>query len=104
MGQVDVKQGVASITKTWKEKGGIVSETSEQEVVSEKGYVEPTANVGFSAKATRNLGNFESMQVSVSLHMPCYVGEIDAVFDFAKEWVDAKMGEILEPLDGKSSD
>ena len=38
--------------------------------VIEKVVTKPLCNVGVSAQATYNMGNYESMKVSVSLHVP----------------------------------
>lgn len=61
----------------------------------------PMANVGFSASMTKNLGNYESVKVTVSLFLPCEpVPEtIDKTFVTAKEWVDVQMQKTLEDLD-----
>lgn len=57
--------------------------------------VAPMANVGMSVKVTKNLGNFESLQVSVSLNMPSLPEETDETFASVKEWVDGKMEKIM---------
>lgn len=61
---------------------------------------EPMANVGFSVAMTKNLGNYESVKVQVSLHMPSKT-DTDSLNDtmmFAQMWVDEKMGKALEEL------
>lgn len=66
-----------------------------------------TANVGFSAAYTKNLGNYESLKITVSLHMPVTVGldgltkntpVLDDAFLFVQAWVDAKVNEVLDEL------
>jgi len=78
--------------------GGIKEEVEEvipmQKLDKDKGI----SNVGVSFGYTKNMGNYESMKIQVSLHVPCYVEEIDTIFDFAKEWVDEKMTSILEDV------
>ncbi|UOX39968.1 hypothetical protein [Vibrio phage V-YDF132] len=62
----------------------------------EKEFTQPTANVGYSAGITKNLGDFNSMKIQVSLHMPCYVHEVEPTFDFTRKFVDDKINEVLE--------
>ena len=58
----------------------------------------PMLNVGMSASHTRNLGNFESARISVSLNMPCELEELENTYAFVKDWVNGKMFEINEEL------
>lgn len=57
---------------------------------------EPLCNVGYSAGITRNLGDFNSLKVQVSLHLPCTVDNIHNTFTFANEFVDDKINTVLE--------
>jgi hypothetical protein len=58
----------------------------------------PFANVGVRAKVTINLGNYENVQVEVSLHLPSANDhdEILSSFKYASAWVDDKMQELSE--------
>lgn len=91
----EMKQGIAKVTT--KDTNG--AEETKEEVVSEVVYDQPTCNVGFRAGVTRNMGNYNSLRVEVSLFMPCYPQEIEDTFAFTKEWVDNKMNETIESLD-----
>ncbi|QWS69828.1 hypothetical protein [Vibrio phage vB_VpS_PG28] len=82
--------------------------TGEETVIAEKEipvslpeqeFTQPTANVGYSAGVTRNLGDFNSMKIQVSLHLPCYVHEVHPTFDFAREFVDEKLNDVLAEYD-----
>lgn len=59
------------------------------------------ANVGVSTTYTKNLGNYESLKVSVSLHMPCEadVDSADQTFITISKWVDDKIASILEKIE-----
>jgi len=68
---------------------------------------EPAANVGFSAAYTKNLGNFESLKLTVSLYMPVRVSlalgasneaAIDKAFAEVQAWVDQKVNGLLDEL------
>lgn len=57
---------------------------------------EPSANVGVSVGLTKNLGNYESLKVTVSLYVPCKPEEeeIEATYEAVKGWVDGKISDI----------
>jgi hypothetical protein len=58
----------------------------------------PFANVGVRAKRTINLGNYENVQIEVSLHLPSTNehDEIQNSFNYASAWVDAKMQDLSD--------
>lgn len=91
-----MKQGEAKTTVEY--KGGGTSEETEK-VGAPVLYEQPTCNVGMKAGVTRNMGDYNSVRLDVSLYMPCYPDEIEEVFMFTKEWVERKMNEITEELD-----
>lgn len=57
---------------------------------------QPMANVGYSIDRTINLGNYESLKVHVSLHVPSEVDEeeIEGNYVYCKGWVENKMDEV----------
>lgn len=93
--EVEVKgtQAVAVVNKKYKDG----SETDEQIPVGGiQKFKEPHATVGLSMAVTRNLGNYESVKMMVSLYMPCANNEqaMQDAFDEAKGWVDTRV-ELL---------
>ena len=66
----------------------------------------PVATVGFSASYTKNLGNYESVRLQVSLDMPVEVpsslspGQLEdrlaTMFLFVQDWVDKRMKYSLD--------
>lgn len=74
------------------------------EVVTSK----PTANVGFQASLTKNLGNYESLKIQVSLNYPVEVDfarsredieeDLSNVFLFVSDWVDRRMKHTLDEI------
>jgi hypothetical protein len=58
----------------------------------------PMANVGFSVGATIPgvMGPYSSVKYTVSLYLPCEIGEIDQVFAFEKEWLDEKVNALIQ--------
>jgi len=97
---ITIQVGKATISKVFKSGGQVVSETESNEEVGESQlYNQPTCNVGVSVGVTKNTGNFNSLKIQVSLHMPCYVEEIDPVYEYTKEWVDNKMDAIVAEIE-----
>lgn len=101
---VTKKPGIATVSAQTKHKGQVLAEAMHQEEVGEPKTLEgPTCNVGVDASFTKNLGNYESLRIGVSLHLPCYHQEIDEVFDFGKEWVNAKMEAMIAEIEADGS-
>lgn len=51
--------------------------------------------VKFDIGRTINLGNYESVRVGVSIKLPCYPQEVDAVFKYSRSWATTKLGEVI---------
>lgn len=58
----------------------------------------PMINVGMSAATTKNLGNYESAKISVSLHVPCDAVDLEETYAFVKDWVNSKMVEVISEI------
>lgn len=87
----------ATITTTHKD-GGVVEE---KEHYPTPAVLEgPPVVVGVNVGITRNLGNYESIKVSVSLSVPCAPDgdEIEETYNQAKNWVDSKINTINEEI------
>lgn len=69
-----------------------------QEVVASMQSAEPVCNVGVSAKYTKNLGNYESASLQVSLHIPCKKEDIDTTFEWGRDWVNNRMEQLVNDL------
>lgn len=90
---VTAKQGEAVMTKKTPDGS---EENIVEKVGEERMFDAPTCNVGVNAKFTMNLGNYNSVQLGCSLNVPCKHDEIDEVHEFAKDWVNDKMSEMIE--------
>lgn len=93
------KAGKATVTKKNTKTG--TEEFSQEQVGEPKVLEGPTCNVGVDAAMTINLGDYNSVRIGVSLHLPCYHQEIDEVFEFSKQWVDEKMQKLRAEVDGE---
>lgn len=60
-----------------------------------KFMVEP-AYVRVNAGMTKNMGNYESLRLDVSLTVPCYAEEIDAVFHSVADRVSVFLEEEMK--------
>lgn len=96
------KVAKATETKQLKNKNEIILDDTKEENIEIPDFVKseqngsvgdagPWCEVGLEASFTKNLGNFQSQRVGVSLKVPCLIGEIDEVFKFTEGWVDEKM-------------
>jgi hypothetical protein len=61
-------------------------------VVVEGFHVEP-AEVALEKSMTLNLGNYESARMSVSIRVPCYREEAEGAYEFAKTFVEERLGK-----------
>lgn len=73
--------------------------TEKTEVLGTVIESEPMCNVGISGGFTRNIGNYNSVKIQVSLHIPCAEDDIESTFDYIQDWVDEKMGSIWDEYD-----
>ena len=85
-----------------KTKQDISNETKMEDVAAPASAATPSAEpmctVGFEAGYTHNLGNYTSARVHVLLHIPCPHSDIDAVFNYTKEWVQARLQVEIDDL------
>jgi hypothetical protein len=92
------RQPEGKTTKTRKNRGVPESEEVEREPYGDpvdRDEADPPCNVGFSASRTVNLGNYESLRVEVSLHVPCDQEEVDEAFDAAQVWVQERLEKAI---------
>lgn len=95
-------KATATVSKSVSDKKQVLSEDNAEEKVDvpqdvAKGSVAPQqlCEVGIDVGFTKNLGNYQSSRVGVSLKIPCQHDEIDKVFEYAQSWVDTKMQELM---------
>ena len=96
--KTEIKQAKATTTKTHSDG----SEEHEEEAVGEPmAFDEPPCNVGITAGMTIPTVPFGNVKFSVSLFVPCAHEEIDEAYEFTKDWVDERVGEIEESIQGE---
>ena len=79
------------------DKEGNVIESTE-EVVEDFVVDKPMANVGLKVGRTKNLGDYNSVRVDVSLFMPSDLDKeaLNKTFKKCFKWCDKKLDEVLE--------
>lgn len=89
--------GTITVRREFLEGGKTLSETiddyDEEDVpaIAVRRFVSPPARVMVAHSATVNMGNYESVKVTVGITLPCYPVEVDDCYTFADEWVSAKL-------------
>lgn len=88
------------VTREARHEDGTVSEEilkDEEQAVNlpDREFDQPAANVGFNCSLTKNLGDFNSIKVGVSIHIPCYTHEVHETFELSKQFVDEKLNETM---------
>ena len=105
--KLKIKQDVGEAVSTKaivdnKAKVTVSEETANQKVDGPSGKdlasAEPLAELGVEASFTKNLGNFQSAKVTVSLKLPSPFDELDSRFAFATDWVNGKLESLIADL------
>jgi len=97
----EVRDGFFEVRKTVFGK-----ETVSEDRIRIRPFATNPATVSVKAGATVNLGNFESARIDVMLSMPCYVEEVNFIYEQVKDWVDDRVQkeykELKESVEGKA--
>ena len=88
------KETVVRVEKSFKNG----SETDIEKTLAVREFVTEPAVVGLTYGITINLGNFNSVRLSVSLNMPCYKEEVDDAYAWASEWVGTKVSSERDEI------
>ena len=91
---IQFKKAEGTVTKAHKDGSVEEAKTDLGGVKSDK----PLSTVNVSMGMTRNLGNYESLKITVGVTMPCEESDLNATYMVAKEWVDARINEVNEEV------
>lgn len=98
---------IAFIDGRYLHRGKEFKSEASEEIVSVHKFDGPVARVKRGYGLTMNLSNYESARFDVILELPCYVEDIDAADEFAKEWVEKRceveVAEVRQPSNGGTS-
>lgn len=79
---------------------GFGIEKDEQRVIDVRKFETEPAYVRVNAGVTKNMGNYESLRLDVSISCPCYVEEIDqvqaVVADSVAEFLNAEIANYIK--------
>jgi len=100
-------EGTATITKALvdgKNKQNIAEGTAEEKVAMPAGKLtvieNPWCEVGVDVSYTKNLGNYQSAKVGVTIKVPCQHPDLDETYEYARDWANARMAQMVEDLGG----
>lgn len=57
------------------------------------------AKVSVGLNSTVNMGNYESLKLSVHVTLPCYVEEVEDTFDKARDFCAEKLTQMLSDVE-----
>lgn len=58
------------------------------------------ASVSVGGSQTINIGDFNSVKISVHLSLPSHIHDLEATFEHASNWVSGKMEESVKAIKG----
>lgn len=91
---LNAKSGTANVTIEKKGQHiGASSETVTPPLIHEE---KALFEIEVQGGRTINLGNYESAKINVSLRMPCSAATLDDTYEFASNWVSARVEEATE--------
>lgn len=107
--KISKKPATAVVQDQFKDKGAVISENTAHETVHEVPIKQtvPAAQlceVCVDLSFTKNLGNYQSAKVGVSIKIPCDYTEVDKAFDYAKEWSDNRLNQLVAELDANDGE
>lgn len=79
------------VSRMYRNGKSLVREEADAEPIEVRKFDGNVAKVEFSARTTINLGNYESVQIGVSVSLPTYVEELEECYQAAKQFVDLKL-------------
>ena len=93
------KAGTATTTIQHKQGGKVIAEDETVTPVGEeKILVGTTCQVGVEASFTKNLGDYNSVKIGVTLSVPCPHSEVVVVFEYTKKWVNDRLEAMLAEI------
>lgn len=90
------RDGIVEVTKTEPFK----DENTVSETIKVRPFVTEPANVSMKSGVTINLGNYQSARVDIMISVPCYVEEIDEVFNKIRDYIDDRLKIESETITG----
>lgn len=90
---------VAQASTGFMDKGGVITKELLENILTgmtvPASYAGAYGKVTYGLAATINTGNFENLRPFVQIEVPYIPGAQDAVYDFAFDWVDARLTGVV---------
>lgn len=96
-------QGKATVTKT-NDKQGTQEQAEEQVGEPVMMPEDQVCHVGHKLGYTKNLGNYESLRIDVTITMPGYPHELQDISEFEVEWAKDRMEAIVDKVESELSE
>ena len=95
---VKKKEQIKGKVETLDNEGNVID--TQEEVLGEIEIEEPMANVGVKLGTTKNLGDYNSLRVDVSLFMPSKTDKksLEKTYKKVFKWVDNKLDKIMDDV------
>lgn len=94
------RAGTLTVSRTILRRRDAVDVLERGEDLEVREFVTETAKVTYEAGGTFNLGNYESVRVSVRVELPCYAEEVTEVYEEIKEYVGERLKENIKEVKG----
>lgn len=91
---INTREAIAEVRQTVFGKEEVT-----QERIRIRPFITQPASITVKAGVTINLGNYESGRVDVMLTMPCYLEEIDRIYEDVKDWVDSRVDHTRRAIE-----
>jgi len=91
---------VLTVSKQYRKSGVVTKDEVDEEFVEVPvPHADiPMAEVGYDARMTLNMGNYETCQVGISVRLPCYPVELEEAHATAKKFVDLRLNKEVDAL------
>lgn len=95
---VSVEEGTITVTRAAYHRGQEIHSEEERERIEVPVFHTEPARVTVNGNVKKNMGNYESLGVSVTISLPCYpeMSEVNRVYGIASGWVDEMLPEQLK--------
>jgi len=95
-----VESSSINIRRTYKESGVTMNESQDEDIITvrvpPKGV--PLGRARAAARMTVNMGNYETVQLEVSIELPCVPEEINECYRYCKELVDSHLNKEIRDI------
>ena len=81
-----------------KQYGKMGPETVTEEQIEIAGFVVEPARIQTDFGLTLSLGKYESARLGISVSLPCYREELDAAYEFAKQWATDRLEQEVTKI------